>query len=102
MTNNPEQARKLAEALLWYATQLPHADYRHHAQRALGIYEILDPTRPPEAPWVAEMRQHHVEHGFYRASDLERLLGAPGDSAAVDENGNIVLRRSELTRKDTA
>lgn len=46
----------------------------------------------PEAPWVAEMRQHFAEHGFYRQSDLERLLGKPCQSVGIDENGKAVLR----------
>jgi hypothetical protein len=32
-----EENARLRNELLWYATKLPHADYRHHAQRALGL-----------------------------------------------------------------
>lgn len=47
----------------------------------------------PEAPWIADMRQHFAEHGYYRESDLARLLGNPWDSVTVDENRNAVLKR---------
>lgn len=50
-----------------------------------------------EAPWVTDMRRHFAEHGFYRQSDLNRLLGEPGTSAALDKNGNLVLRTPTTT-----
>jgi hypothetical protein len=37
-------------------------------------------TAPQPAPWVAQMVQHFQTTGYYRAEDLERLLGDPRDS----------------------
>jgi hypothetical protein len=31
--------------------------------------------------WIAEMQEHFLVEGFYRAEDLERILGDPRDSA---------------------
>jgi hypothetical protein len=46
---------------------------------------------PPEAQWVTDMRRYFAEHGCYRQSDLQRLLGNPWDRVAFDKNGNAVL-----------
>ncbi len=27
--------------------------------------------------WVADMHRYYAEHGYYRAADLDRLLGPP-------------------------
>lgn len=47
-----------------------------------------------EAQWVTDMRGHFAQHGFYRQSDLDRLLGKPWDSAVVGSDGKLVLRTS--------
>lgn len=46
----------------------------------------------PEADWVKDMRAHFAAHGFYRQDDLDRLLGKPWQSAALDASGNIILK----------
>jgi len=36
-----------------------------------------------QAPWVTHMVQHFQATGYYRAEDLERLLGDPRESVEV-------------------
>lgn len=38
-------------------------------------------TAPPPA-WVQEAQIHFQQNGFYRAADLQRVLGDPGVSVA--------------------
>ena len=38
---------------------------------------------PVEAAWVLEMHKHYSEKGFYRATDLARLLGDPLEGVNV-------------------
>jgi hypothetical protein len=47
---------------------------------ALTFENILSRQPHEPAPWVCDMQRHYAEHGFYRAGDLDRLLGQPGDS----------------------
>ena len=43
----------------------------------------------PEADWVREMKEHYDKMGFYRASDLRRLLGNPKMGVSVGEEGDL-------------
>lgn len=36
---------------------------------------VVTPTEEPQ--WVSEMHAYFWEHGFYRAEDLQRVLGDP-------------------------
>lgn len=56
-------------------------------------------TTAPETPkWTQEAQAHFHENGFYRTSDLQRLLGDPGTSvssvATSDPSVNHVWKRS--------
>ena len=53
---------------------------------ALALQDI------PISPRAVAMREHFVEHGFYRQSDLEWLLGRPGQSVSIGRDGKAVLR----------
>lgn len=45
-------------------------DFNHNAP--------VQQEAPPAIPaWVQEMHEHFREHGFYRAEDLQRVLGDP-------------------------
>jgi hypothetical protein len=57
--------------------------------KTLGLgFEFLDPQEkqvPSEKPlpipnWVEQMHQHYSLNGFYRATDIQRVLGDPGTS----------------------
>lgn len=41
----------------------------------------LESFSPPQ--WVQEMHKHYGENGFYRADDLQRVLGDPRESVQV-------------------
>ena len=47
-----------------------------------------------EAPWVSDMRAHFAQHGYYPRDDLARLLGNPGDAAAIGPDGHVFLKSS--------
>jgi len=51
-------------------------------RQGLTFDNILDhrPTEP--APWVRDMQQHYAVHGYFRATALASLLGAPGESVS--------------------
>ena len=38
---------------------------------------------PSEPKWINEMHDHYRQNGFYRAQDLEKVLGNPRDHVAV-------------------
>lgn len=40
-------------------------------------------TLSKEASWVAEMREHRLETGSYRRSDVRRVLGSPWDRVDI-------------------
>lgn len=40
-----------------------------------GKADIIEPNTP--AQWVVEMHRFFAEHGYYRAEDLNRVLGDP-------------------------
>jgi hypothetical protein len=42
-------------------------------------------NRDPE--WVNEMHEHFRKHGFYRAQDLQRVLGDPRESVELRATG---------------
>jgi hypothetical protein len=41
------------------------------------------------APWIASMHDHFQRTGCYRADDLNRLLGDPRDSVAVNADAQV-------------
>jgi hypothetical protein len=41
------------------------------------------------APWVSSMQDHFRRTGCYRADDLNRLLGDPRDSVAVNADAHV-------------
>jgi hypothetical protein len=43
------------------------------------------------AAWVRGMRLHFQQTGYYRASDLERLLGDPRQSVEVEATPDMLL-----------
>lgn len=44
-------------------------------------------TAPPSSPaWVVEMHEYYRRHGFYRVSDLERILGDPREGVAIQSS----------------
>jgi hypothetical protein len=44
----------------------------------------------PSAPkWVEEMHDHFRRTGFYRAEDLQRVLGDPRDHAEIRVSGTV-------------
>lgn len=48
----------------------------------------------PSPKWVEKMHEHFREKGFFRAEDLQRLLGDPGQHVAVQASTDL----RQLTR----
>lgn len=48
------------------------------------------PASEPPATWVAGMREHFQQTGYYRTEDLARLLGDPRDSVQVKAAPELV------------
>jgi len=42
---------------------------------------------PPK--WVSEMHEHFRQHGFYRAEDLQRVLGDPRECVEVRSTNDL-------------
>lgn len=38
---------------------------------------LMDPMHDETPHWVVEMHKHYCEHGYYRATDVQRGLGQP-------------------------
>lgn len=45
--------------------------------------ETQDQEQTSGAKWVEEMREHFHRNGFYRADDLQRLIGDPRDHVEI-------------------
>lgn len=50
-----------------------------------------------EPAWVTDMHEHYRECGYYRTEDLERVLGDPRDSVAIQ--GDELVLTNFATRK---
>lgn len=54
-------------------------------------------TLPAESEWVEEMHEHYRQNGFYRAQDLERVLGDPREHLEVktsdEEPINFIVKK---------
>ena len=54
-------------------------------------------SRVPEPDWIRQMNDHFVKEGWFRPSDLLRLLGDPNESVEVrtgeDAISNLMLKR---------
>ena len=45
--------------------------------------QTISEQGPEEPTWVIDMRDHYHRTGYYRATDLERVLGDPRDGVEV-------------------
>ena len=45
-----------------------------------------------EAGWVRDMREHYVQHGTFRATDLNRLLGSPINGVPLSHDKEVGLQ----------
>ena len=56
----------------------PRASRGSRRRITSSSYPVYEPPAPSQ--WLQEMQTHFQQHGFYRAKDLYRLLGHPGQS----------------------
>lgn len=57
---------------------------------ALSVEQIRDKLQQsPAAEWVQRMQKFYQEHGYYRAEDLQRLLGDPTKPVEIGPNASL-------------
>ena len=45
----------------------------------------------PEPDWIREMNEHYAKEGWFRPSDLLRLLGDPSEGVEVRTEQNAII-----------
>jgi len=69
-------------------------------QKGQAPEKQLPIERPSPPQWVQEMHTHFTENGFYRAEDLERVLGDPRECVHVQASTDLMqLSRDYLEKK---
>ena len=59
---------------------------------------LIERLSPPQ--WVQEMHKHFRENGFYRAEDLQRVLGDPRECVQVQASTDLIqLSRNYLDKR---
>ena len=60
--------------------------------------QLIESLSPPQ--WVQEMHKYFRENGFYRAEDLQRVLGDPRECVHVQASTDLIqLSRNDLDKR---
>ncbi|HEV8621126.1 MAG TPA: hypothetical protein VGQ79_08900 [Nitrospiraceae bacterium] len=68
------------------------------SSRRIPKTQPVERLLPPQ--WVQDMHKHFGENGFYRAEDLQRVLGDPRESVQVKASNDLLqLSRNHFDKK---